>query len=165
MRLKLDPDVPWFADFANYLASGVLQKGYTYQQKKKLFSDLKFYFWEHPDLFRIGADQVIRRCVFGQEARKILEECHKGSTGGHFGPVHPAEKVFNSGFYGPMIFKDAHELVKKCDACQHSGSISKRDAMPQTGIQICEVFDVWRIDFMGPFPSSNQCKYILVTVD
>ncbi|XP_070034845.1 uncharacterized protein [Nicotiana tomentosiformis] len=28
-----------------------------------------------------------------------------------------------------------------------------------------EIFDVWGIDFMGPFPSSSGCKYILVAVD
>jgi hypothetical protein len=28
-----------------------------------------------------------------------------------------------------------------------------------------EIFDVWGIDFMGPFPTSEQCEYILVAVD
>nr|GFA69828.1 reverse transcriptase domain-containing protein [Tanacetum cinerariifolium] len=37
--------------------------------------------------------------------------------------------------------------------------------MPQNFIQICEIFDVWGIDFMGPFPSSKGNKYILVAVD
>nr|GFB61010.1 reverse transcriptase domain-containing protein [Tanacetum cinerariifolium] len=37
--------------------------------------------------------------------------------------------------------------------------------MPQIFIQICEIFDVWGIDFMGPFPSSKGNKYILVAVD
>nr|GFB74648.1 hypothetical protein [Tanacetum cinerariifolium] len=37
--------------------------------------------------------------------------------------------------------------------------------MPQNFIQICEIFDVWGIDFMGPFPSSKGKKYILVAVD
>jgi hypothetical protein len=27
------------------------------------------------------------------------------------------------------------------------------------------IFDVWGIDFMGPFPNSEGCKYILVVVD
>ncbi|GJS47116.1 reverse transcriptase domain-containing protein [Tanacetum coccineum] len=36
---------------------------------------------------------------------------------------------------------------------------------PQNAIQVCEIFDVWGIDFMGPFPSSRGNKYILVTVD
>nr|GEU99138.1 reverse transcriptase domain-containing protein [Tanacetum cinerariifolium] len=45
------------------------------------------------------------------------------------------------------------------------GKISQRDEMPQNSIQICEIFDVWGIDFIGPFPSSRGNKYILVAVD
>ncbi|GJX19598.1 reverse transcriptase domain-containing protein [Tanacetum coccineum] len=37
--------------------------------------------------------------------------------------------------------------------------------MPQNAIQVCEIFDVWGIDFMGPFTSSRGNKYILVAVD
>ncbi|GJV28195.1 reverse transcriptase domain-containing protein [Tanacetum coccineum] len=37
--------------------------------------------------------------------------------------------------------------------------------MPQNAIQVCEIFDVWGIDFMGPFSSSRGNKYILVAVD
>ncbi|GKF38372.1 reverse transcriptase domain-containing protein, partial [Tanacetum coccineum] len=60
---------------------------------------------------------------------------------------------------------DAYELIKSCDAFQRQGKISQRDEMPQNAIQVCEIFDVWRVDFMGPFPSSRENKYILVTVD
>nr|GEV03984.1 reverse transcriptase domain-containing protein [Tanacetum cinerariifolium] len=45
------------------------------------------------------------------------------------------------------------------------GKISQRDEMPQNSIQVCEIFDVWGIDFMGPFPSSRGNKYILLAVD
>nr|GEU87750.1 reverse transcriptase domain-containing protein [Tanacetum cinerariifolium] len=45
------------------------------------------------------------------------------------------------------------------------GKISQHDEMPQNSIQTCEIFDVWGIDFMGPFPSSQGNKYILVAVD
>ncbi|GJX42727.1 reverse transcriptase domain-containing protein [Tanacetum coccineum] len=37
--------------------------------------------------------------------------------------------------------------------------------MRQNAIQVCEIFDVWAIDFMGPFPSSRGNKCILVVVD
>nr|GFA46792.1 reverse transcriptase domain-containing protein [Tanacetum cinerariifolium] len=37
--------------------------------------------------------------------------------------------------------------------------------MPQNSIQVCEIFDVWGIDFMGSFSSSRRKKYILVAVD
>ncbi|GJY28754.1 reverse transcriptase domain-containing protein [Tanacetum coccineum] len=76
-----------------------------------------------------------------------------------------AKKVFDAGFFWPSIYKDAHELVKNCDSCQRQGKISQRDEMPQNSIQVCEIFDVWGIDFMGPFPSSKGNKYILVAVD
>nr|GEZ26197.1 reverse transcriptase domain-containing protein [Tanacetum cinerariifolium] len=54
-----------------------------------------------------------------------------------------------------------------CDASDFSigvGKISQRDEMPQNAIQVCEIFDVWGIDFIGPFPSSRGNKYILVAV-
>ncbi|XP_071687942.1 uncharacterized protein [Rutidosis leptorrhynchoides] len=165
MWVEKDLEVPWFADFTNYLASSVLRKGFSYHQKKKFLADLKYYFWDHPYLFRVCADQVIKWCVYGKEAQQILEHCHQGPTGGPYGPCHTAKKVFDSGFYWPSIFKDARAFVHTCDACQRTGTITKRDEMPQTGIQVCEVFDVWGINFMGPFPSSHTCKYILVTVD
>ncbi len=37
--------------------------------------------------------------------------------------------------------------------------------MPLPGILEIELFDVWGIVFMGPFPSSRGNKYILVGVD
>ncbi|GJU80074.1 reverse transcriptase domain-containing protein [Tanacetum coccineum] len=37
--------------------------------------------------------------------------------------------------------------------------------MPLTNILISEVFDIWGINFMGPFPPSKKYKYILVAVD
>ncbi|GKA37967.1 reverse transcriptase domain-containing protein [Tanacetum coccineum] len=78
---------------------------------------------------------------------------------------YTARKVFDSGFFWPTIYKDAINLVKHCDACQRQGKISQRDEMPQNAIQVCEIFDLWGIDFMGPFPSSRGNKYILVAVD
>ncbi|GJT69748.1 reverse transcriptase domain-containing protein [Tanacetum coccineum] len=50
-------------------------------------------------------------------------------------------------------------------AKKDQGKISQRDEMPQNAIQVCEIFDLWGIDFMGPFPSSRGNKYILVAVD
>ena len=38
-------------------------------------------------------------------------------------------------------------------------------AIPQQGILEIELFDVWGIDFMGPFPPSYLNTYILVAVD
>ncbi|GKA28981.1 reverse transcriptase domain-containing protein [Tanacetum coccineum] len=150
---------------SEYHAGNFVKKGMSSQQKRKFFKDAKHYYWDDPYLFKICADQVIRRCVFGKEAHEILMACHNGPTGGHHSANYTARKVFDSGFFWPTIYKDAINLVKHCDACQRQGKISQRDEMPQNAIQVCEIFDLWGIDFMGPFPSSRGNKYILVAVD
>nr|GEW66560.1 reverse transcriptase domain-containing protein [Tanacetum cinerariifolium] len=158
-------DEPWFADFANYLVSDVIPKGMTYQQKNKFFSDLKHYFWEEPYLFKVCSGGMIRRCISGAETRTSLDQCHHRPTGGHYGPNVTTKKVLDSGFYWPTIIKESHTLVRLCKACQKIGNISKRDEMPSNNIQVCEIFDIWGIDFMGPFPKSYMFEYILVAVD
>nr|GEY22279.1 reverse transcriptase domain-containing protein [Tanacetum cinerariifolium] len=70
-----------------------------------------------------------------------LKACHEGPTGGHHGANFTAKKVVDA------------------------GKISKRDEMPQNVIHVCEIFDVWGIHLMGPFPSSLGNRYILVAVD
>ncbi|GJS92533.1 reverse transcriptase domain-containing protein [Tanacetum coccineum] len=130
------------------------------QQKRKFFKDIKHYFWDDPYLFHTCADQIIRRCVFGQEALEILKACHEGPTGGHHSANITARKVFDAGFFWPTIYQDAYELIKSCNACQRQGKLSHRDEMPQNAIQVCEIFDIWGIDFIGPFPSSRvMSKY------
>nr|GEU42744.1 DNA-directed DNA polymerase [Tanacetum cinerariifolium] len=134
-------------------------------KKKKFIKDVKHYFWDDLYLFRIYADQIIRWCVHGQEAIDILKVCHEGPIGGHHGANLTAKKVFDAYFFWPTIYQDAHDMIKSCNTCQRQGKISQRDEMPQNSIQVCEIFDVWGIDFMGPFPSLRGNKYILVAVD
>ncbi|GJV45302.1 reverse transcriptase domain-containing protein [Tanacetum coccineum] len=128
-------DIPWFADFANYLVCEIIPKGMTYQQKNKFFSELKNYFLEDPYLFKVCSNGMIRRCVSGLETRTILDQCHHGPTGGHYGPNTTAKKVLDSGFYWPTIIKEAHTPVRLCEACQKTRNISKRDEMPLNNVQ------------------------------
>ncbi|GJW20545.1 reverse transcriptase domain-containing protein [Tanacetum coccineum] len=71
-----DSNTPWFADIANYHARNFIVKGI------------------------ISADQVIRRCVYGQEAVDILMACHNGPTGGHHGANFTAKNGID--FMGPF---------------------------------------------------------------
>ncbi|GJX66217.1 putative nucleotidyltransferase, ribonuclease H [Tanacetum coccineum] len=107
----------------------------------------------------------MRRCVARSETLEILIHCHSGPTGGHHSSNVIEKKVYESGFYCPSVFKDANVYIRRCDACQRSGNISSRNEMTQNNIQVCEVFDVWGLDFMGPFLESKGNKYILVAVD
>ncbi|GJZ73826.1 reverse transcriptase domain-containing protein [Tanacetum coccineum] len=85
-------EIPWFADFANYLAGDIIPKRMTYQQKNKFFSDHKKYFWEDPHLFKVCSDGMIQSCVSGPETRIILDQYHYRPIDGHYGPTTTAKK-------------------------------------------------------------------------
>nr|GEW84667.1 reverse transcriptase domain-containing protein [Tanacetum cinerariifolium] len=113
----------------------------------------------------LGQHQIIRQCVHGQEASDTLKACHEGPTRGHHDANLTAKKVFDAGFFWPTIYRDAHEMIKSCDTYQRQRKFSQTDEIPQNTIQVCEIFYIWGIDFMGPFLSSRGNKYILVAVD
>ena len=45
------------------------------------------------------------------------------------------------------------------------GSINRRHEMPLQGILVVQLFDVWGIDFRGPFPYSFGNLYMLLAMD
>ncbi|GKA55639.1 reverse transcriptase domain-containing protein [Tanacetum coccineum] len=138
ISLNPDNEPPWLADIANYLVGNVLVKGI-----------------------------LIERCVDGQKLSGYSPSLHNGPTGiPTMARTTPSrKKFFDFGFFWPTIYRDAQDFVTLCDSCQRQGKISQREEMPQNPIQICEIFDVWGIDFMVPFPSSRGNRYILVAVD
>ena len=73
--------------------------------------------------------------------------------------------MLDCGLYWPKLFYDSYVFCKSCDKCQRTGSLGPRDKMPLNNILVCEIFDVWGIDFTGPFPSSFGKIYIILAVD
>ncbi|KAL6349839.1 hypothetical protein AAG906_001726 [Vitis piasezkii] len=104
------------------------------QDRKHFFAKIHAYYWEEPFLF------------------KILSHFHENACGGHFASQKTTMKVLQSGFTWPSLFKDAHIMCRSCDRCQRLGKLTKRNQMPMNPILIVDLFDVWGIDFMGPFP-------------
>ncbi|KAL4278323.1 hypothetical protein GQ457_03G019050 [Hibiscus cannabinus] len=154
--------IPWYADIVNFLVSGIVPPDLSCQVRKKFRHDAKFFYWNEPYIFKQCADQVLIRCVSEEEQKDII---HAASCGDHFGGNRTAVKILQSGFYWPTLFKDAHAFAKACDRCQRTGNISRRNEMPLQNILEVELFYVWGIDFMGPFPSSHGDLYILLAVD
>ncbi|GKA99299.1 reverse transcriptase domain-containing protein [Tanacetum coccineum] len=107
LKTKLNEDEPWYADYVNYIVGKIL-----------------------------CPDNIMRRCIAGEEIYEILAHCHSGSTGGHHSASITRRKVYEAGFFWPRIFKDAKDYVMRCDSCQRSGNISSRSKMPQNNIQV-----------------------------
>ncbi|RVW58248.1 Retrovirus-related Pol polyprotein from transposon 17.6 [Vitis vinifera] len=108
---------------------------------------------------------IIRKCVPEEEQQGILSHCHENACGGHFASQKTTMRVLQSGFCWPSLFKDAHTMCKSCDRCQRLGKLTRRNMMPLNPILIVDLFYVWGIDFMRPFPMSFGYSYILVGVD
>ncbi|GJR39191.1 reverse transcriptase domain-containing protein [Tanacetum coccineum] len=109
LKFKSNNDEPWYADFVNYIVGKVVPPSWTFEKKKRFFSQVKTYFWEEPYTFKLCADNIMRRCVAGSETLEILAHCHSGPTCGHHSANITAKKVYEFGFYWPSVFKDANE--------------------------------------------------------
>jgi hypothetical protein len=138
---------PWHANIINYIAAGYIPPG------------------ADPYLYWVCADGLLRRCIPVSETWKIVEHCHSSPYGGHYGAFCTNAKVWQSGFYCPTMYDDAKSFVRHYSQCQRHENINTRDAMPLTSNLHIDIFDVWEIDFMGAFPNSEGCEYILVVID
>ncbi|XP_031253479.1 uncharacterized protein LOC116111443 [Pistacia vera] len=128
--------LPWYTNLVNYLVTNILPPGLSKAQRDKIKSDVKYYVWDDPYLWKHCVDQVIRRCAHENEIISILTFCYSYACGGHFGARRTK-----------------------------TGNISQRNEMPQTPILFGEIFDVWGIDFMGPFLVYFGYVYILLAID
>jgi hypothetical protein len=118
---------PWFVNYANFIIGKFLPPHFTLQQRKKLFYDLRHYFWDDPFLYKNSVDGIIRRCVPENEQQAIIRDCHESPYGGHHEGDRTCAKVLQSGLYLPTLFKDCAEYVKTCDKCQRVGNIGRRN--------------------------------------
>nr|GEX02784.1 reverse transcriptase domain-containing protein [Tanacetum cinerariifolium] len=116
-------------------------QGYDYSAEAEVFQRRTTLFMGRSQFFWTCPDQIIRRCVAGKKLLTFSMLVIVDPPGDTTEPTTQQRKFFSQ------------------------GKISQKDEMPQNSIQVCEIFDVWGIDFMGPFPSSKGNKYILVAVD
>ncbi|RVW83471.1 Retrovirus-related Pol polyprotein from transposon 17.6 [Vitis vinifera] len=163
--LMLLEKAPWYAHIANYLVTGEVPSEWKAQDRKHFFAKIHAFYWEEPFIFKYYADQIIRKCVPEEKQQGILSHCHENACGGHFASQKTAMKVLQSGFTWSSLFKDSHIMCRSCDRCQRLGKLTKRNQMPMNPILIVDLFYVWGIDFMRPFPMSFGNSYILVGVD
>ncbi|GJV41972.1 reverse transcriptase domain-containing protein [Tanacetum coccineum] len=125
LKATPDDDEPWYTDYVNYIVRKVIPPKWTGEKRRRFFSQVKYYFWDKPYAFRLCPDNIMRRCVAGNEIFDILAHCHSGPTNGHYSASITGKKVYESGFFWPNIFRDAkdylqgqwHRIKKYYDGC------------------------------------------------
>nr|GEW55798.1 reverse transcriptase domain-containing protein [Tanacetum cinerariifolium] len=146
---------------------------------KELSSHLEYAFLEGTDKLPV----IISKELKDEEKSAFLKEAIKLFDAGLIYPI------FDSPWVSPVncvpkkggmtvVENEDNELIPtrhvskvldghfpRYDRENDGGKISQRDEMPQNEIPVCEIFNVWGIDFMRPFPSSKRNKYILMAID
>ena len=130
--------------------------GYVPPSENKRKSQVKSrrHLWDDSYLYRVCSDGLLRRCVPTTEGLQIIERCHAAPYEGHYGVFCTQAKIWQCGFFWPTMYKDTKEFIRRCWKCQFQRSINTCNSMPlHYNLQV-EIFDVWGIDFMGPFQKS-----------
>ncbi|XP_019242550.1 PREDICTED: uncharacterized protein LOC109222679, partial [Nicotiana attenuata] len=83
-------EAPWYADYVNFIAREL-----TPDNRRSFLHDVRLYMWDEPFLYRLCADQLVRRCVPEEEMNAILHDCHASPYGGYHGGDRIAQKFYN----------------------------------------------------------------------
>lgn len=125
---------------------------------KEVWYYVNFYLWDKTLLFKRCPDQIIQRCVPEEEIENILHHYHSSSYEGHFGATQIAAKVLQKLVcIGLKIFVIAIFDEDLWPVPTYVKNISRYHELPLNNILAAEIFDVWEIDFMGPFCSFFSC--------
>jgi hypothetical protein len=83
--------------------------------KTKVGHKGKTFHFEKGNMYRVGQDNKLSRCLTTLEAHIVLKELHERVVGGHFATYIIAKKILDVGYWWPTLFKDIHDFCKSCD--------------------------------------------------
>eukprot|EP00253_Pinus_taeda_P022678 PITA_22678 len=89
----------WFADIANYLVLAQFLPHLSSREKRKIVRKSAPFTWIGRNLFKLGPDQILRRCVKEEEVFDILLTYHDGPCGGHFAAKRTTFKILQACYY------------------------------------------------------------------
>ena len=96
---------PWFANMANYRATGKFPPHFSPNHKKRIIRKSVDYSWIRGYLFVTEADLIICKCVREDEIYDILIACHDEPCRGHFADKRTTYKILHSSYYWLNLFK------------------------------------------------------------
>jgi hypothetical protein len=96
-----------FIEMVQFLLTGITPSQYTIPQKKQLVvctADFSLIFRQ---LYKMGPDEILKRCIMEEERPMILTKAHEGIAGGHYAVKETEQKVLRAGLWWPSLHQDA----------------------------------------------------------
>jgi hypothetical protein len=90
---------------------------YAIPQKKQLVVRAINFSLIAGQLYKMGPDEILRRCVMEAERPVILEESHEGIIGGHYAGKETTQKVLRADLWWPTLHRDVKEYTRAYDVC------------------------------------------------
>ncbi len=159
INAKDAPEECW--EIIQYLDGMRFPDGATKALRIRIVHESRNYLMISNQLYFQGRDGVLRRTIRKRDTSRLLYEFHDGLCGGHFAGRITAEKILQTSYYWPTLFKDAHDYCKSFDVCQayaHKSTISG----PLHPIPPLGPFENWGIDLMGPLPMTRRGHRFIV---
>jgi hypothetical protein len=86
-----------FQDIINYLVKSKFPDHFTREEKEVFQRKVAPYNLIKGILFKLGADEQLRRCLEGTDRKKVIESLHSGNSGGHFASVNTVNRIWTVG--------------------------------------------------------------------
>lgn len=165
-QLSTDTDSE-YQPIIDFLSKDEYPEGLTREEKSVFVHQMSPYTLVKGVLFKMGADEVLRRCVEERDRKKVMRELHSGPSGGHLATVSTVGRIRTAGYWWPRLVRDVKEYVQSCDQCQRTGAPAFRHHWPLTPIIPLAPFEKWGIDFIGPINpvTVRKRRYIILATD
>ena len=150
-----------------YLQTNRYPEGLNREEKSVFQHRVAPYFVVGELLFKLGADERIRRCLEPLHRRKVIRNLHDGPAGGHYASVTTVQRIRAAGYWWPHLHRDVHRFIQECDPCQRTGRPAIRHHWPLTPIVPLAPFEKWGVDFIGPIQplGTQRHRYIILATD
>jgi hypothetical protein len=89
-----------FAEIVQFLSTRIAPSDYTIIHKKQLVVHTIDFSLISGQLYKMGPDEILRRCVMEAERPLILTESHEGITGGQYVGKETTQKFLGMDFGG-----------------------------------------------------------------
>jgi hypothetical protein len=101
-----------FTDIVQFFSIGMAPSDYTIIHMKQLVVCAVDFSLIDEQLYKMGPDKILRRCVMESERPLILTETNEGIGGGHYVGKSTMQKILRADLWWPTLHIDAKDYYR-----------------------------------------------------